>query len=150
MTYRRIFLLSFLGSVLASCGGREPTGLPRTNDGPAMTRVIKTNPLFDPDIQNILVKAGCVSGGCHGTSKGQARLKLDFDVEMNYANLVNVPAFQQAGFLLVDPDDAINSYVMIKLDGRQSVGQRMPPGQSLDSIDLTNFRNWIDKGAQRE
>ena len=114
-----------------------------------MTRVIKMNPLFDPDIQNIIVEAGCESGGYHGASTGQARLKLDLDVEMNYANLVNVPAEQQAGILLVKPNDAINSYVMIKLDGRQSVGQRMPPGQSLDSIDLENFRNWIDNGAQR-
>ena len=146
VTHSRIFLLAFLGGVLASCGGVEPTG-PAGNDGPAAPRVIKPNPLFDPDIQNILVEGGCTSGGCHGAPQGQAGLRLDSDVQMNYANLVNVPAQQQGGFLLVKPADATNSYVVIKLEDRQNVGSSMPIGVPLDSIDLTNFRNWIDTGA---
>jgi hypothetical protein len=37
---------------------------------------------------------------------------------------------------------------VIKLEGRQTVGGRMPQtGSPLDSIDLTNVRNWISQGA---
>jgi hypothetical protein len=37
---------------------------------------------------------------------------------------------------------------VIKVEGRQSVGASMPQtGSPLDSIDLTNLRNWIDQGA---
>lgn len=147
VTHRRIFLLPFLGSVLASCGGGEPTGPAGKVDGPATPRMILSNPLFDPDIQNILLEGGCAAGGCHGAPQGQAGLKLDADVRMNYVNLVNVPAQQQAGFLLVKPTDATNSYVVIKLEDRQNVGGPMPVGEPLDSIDLMNIRNWIDNGA---
>ncbi len=45
--------------------------------------------------------------------------------------------------------DAQNSYLVKKLEGRQTVGARMPlNGAPLDNIDLTNIRNWIDQGAQ--
>ncbi len=36
----------------------------------------------------------------------------------------------------------------MKLEGRQSVGDRSPQtGASLDRIDVTNVRNWIAQGA---
>ena len=47
------------------------------------------------------------------------------------------------------PGDAANSYLVIKLEGTQSVGSRMPIGGSaLDNIDLTNIKNWINNGAE--
>jgi hypothetical protein len=37
---------------------------------------------------------------------------------------------------------------VIQLEGRQSVGSRMPQtGSPLDGIDLANIRNWISQGA---
>jgi len=49
----------------------------------------------------------------------------------------------------VEPGDPDNSYVIIKLEGRQSVGARMPLGAPfLDNIDLTNIRNWNSQGAR--
>jgi hypothetical protein len=45
-----------------------------------------------------------------------------------------------------DPDD---SYLVKKLEGRQSVGARMPlNGAALDNTDLSNIRNWISQGAK--
>jgi len=39
-------------------------------------------------------------------------------------------------------------YIVIKVEGRQSVGSRMPQvGGPLDAIDLANLRNWIAVGA---
>ena len=50
----------------------------------------------------------------------------------------------------VVPGNATDSYLVIRLEGRQTVGNRMPLGGSpLDNIDLTNVRNWIAQGAQR-
>ena len=44
--------------------------------------------------------------------------------------------------------DAVNSYLVMKLEGTQSVGLQMPRGLgALDNIDLTNIKNWIDNGA---
>ena len=66
-----------------------------------------------------------------------------------FANLVNVVAFSEPNFQRVTPSDAQNSYIVIKLEGRQTVGARMPlTGAVLDNIDLTNIRNWISTGAR--
>jgi len=62
--------------------------------------------------------------------------------------LVNVNAAGAAGEVRVIPSDAQNSYLVVKLEGRQSSGTRMPQGGSaLDNVDLTNIRNWINQGA---
>ena len=42
---------------------------------------------------------------------------------------------------------AYNSYLVIKLEGRQTIGVKMPLGGSLDAVRLQNIKNWINKGA---
>ncbi len=146
----RIFTLLVAGSALTSCGGDPiPTG-PRPDPDdpePEMIRVVLQRPSFFVDIQEIFVRKGCTDEGCHGDGQGQLFL-LPHSLQ-NYANIVNVRALQEAEFLLVEPFDATNSYLIIRLEDRQRSGLvRMPPfGQLLDSIDLTNLRNWIDNGA---
>jgi hypothetical protein len=62
---------------------------------------------------------------------------------------VGVASTSEPGFLRVEPGDPDNSYVVIKLEGRQNVGARMPLGGApMDGIDLENIRNWIAAGAQ--
>ena len=64
-----------------------------------------------------------------------------------YNNLVNV-ASPNSGEVRVIPGNATDSYLVKKLEGRQSIGVRMPNGQSaLDQTDLTNIKNWINQGA---
>jgi len=36
----------------------------------------------------------------------------------------------------------------MKLEGRQTVGTKMPQGGSLASNSLQNIKNWINKGAK--
>ena len=73
---------------------------------------------------------------------------LDLRDGAAFANLVNVASFGEPNFQRVTPSDAQNSYIVIKLEGRQAVGARMPlNGTVLDNIDLTNIRNWISTGA---
>jgi hypothetical protein len=73
---------------------------------------------------------------------------LNLQTSAAYASLVNVASTEDATKKLVLPGDAQNSYIVIKVEGRQSVGGQMPLGAApLDTIDLKNLRNWIDQGA---
>lgn len=144
MSHSRPTLLLFvLGSLLASCGGEAtPTAPSGGRDEPQMNRMIMQFPEFKEHIQEILVRKGCTSGECHLI--GQGGLTLGPDAVENHMNIVNVPAESETEFLRVKPFDATNSYVIIKLEGRQRVGASMGP---IDSIDLTNLKNWINYGA---
>ena len=148
----RILTLLVAGTALTSCGGDPiPTGPGPDPDDPEpeMIRVVLQRPSFQVDVQEIFVRKACTDSNCHGD--GQGALFLRPDSRENYANIVNVRALQESEFLLVEPFDATNSYLIIRLEDRQRTGlARMPPfGQLLDSIDLTNLRNWINNGAPR-
>ncbi len=141
----RIFTLLVAGSALASCGGDpSPTGPRPGGNPPQMTLSIKQNPSFEEDVQEIFVRNGCTDSDCHRS--GQGGFFLRPDSASNYTNIVNVRAEGEPEFLLVEPFDATNSYIVIKVEGRQRKGSQMP-GTFFDSIDLTNLRNWIDNGA---
>ena len=132
----------------AACGGDDsPTDPGVGGDGGGgggAARVIKANPAFGADVQEIFDRIGCSTSGCHGTSQ---RAGLDLRSGSAYSNLVNVQAMSES-VLRVIPGDANGSYIVIKLEGRQTVGGRMPlNGTALDNIDLTNIKNWINNGA---
>ena len=146
MRYRsQIFSAFVLGGHLASCGG-TPTELGGNREETPVIRHIRPDPSFEVHVQEIFVRTGCTQSVCHGM--GEAGLTLSSDAGANYRSLVRVPAESERDFLLVEPNDATNSYLLIRLEGRQRVGLlRMPIGPPLDSIDLTNIRNWINNGA---
>jgi hypothetical protein len=142
----RIFTLFVVGSALGSCAGDpNPTGPGDDGGDPQMTRIIKADPSFAVDVQEIFVRTRCADATCHRI--GQAGLTLLPNAAQNYANIVNVTADREGQFLLIKPFDAENSYIMIRLQDRQEVGVSMPPGVTLDSIDMTNLTNWINNGA---
>ena len=125
--------------LLAACSSDHPLG--------PNQREIRVAPSFATDINEIFQRRGCSAGSCHGASSGQAGLILTASAAANYAMLVDVDAASE-NFKRVLPNDANNSYIVIKLEGRQTVGSRMPLSQSpLDNIDLTNIKNWINNGA---
>jgi hypothetical protein len=65
-----------------------------------------------------------------------------------YASLVGVAATQES-LERVTAGKADESYLIIKLEGRQQVGARMPLGGiPLDAVDMGNLKNWINKGAR--
>lgn len=134
-------ILALVGACVA-CGDPTPAEI---EDEPVPTRRILQTPSFSVDIHEIFVRNGCTDAGCHGI--GQAGLTLGPDPSANYANLVDVPAESERQYLRIEPFDPDESYVVIKLEGRQQVGGEMPPGLPLDSVDLTNIRNWVTTGA---
>jgi hypothetical protein len=128
--------------LLVACGGDDP--MQPENNPPEDTRVIKDNPSFANDVMEIFNRRGCTAGNCHGGGQGGLTLT---SAATSYSNLVNV-ASPNSGEIRVIPNNANDSYLVKKLEGRQSVGQQMPIGGSMDNIDLSNIKNWINQGAQ--
>ena len=146
----RIRILSTsLVFALAACGGDSGTGPdemdpPGNGGGGTTTRVVKSNPSFGTDIQEIFTRKGCTASACHGVS---AQAGLTLTSGSAYGNLVNVTATQST-LSRVAPGDPANSYLVMKVEGTATFGARMPLGGSvLDNIDIQNIRNWISSGA---
>jgi hypothetical protein len=137
-------------ALTAGCGGEDaPTDPGGGGDGGGgggggTPRVVKATPAFGADIQEVFDRIGCSTSGCHGTAQSAG---LDLRSGNAYDNLVNVQALSER-VVRVIPGDANGSYLVIKLEGRQTAGARMPlNGTALDNIDLTNIKNWINNGA---
>jgi len=132
---------------LAACGdsGTGPDDDPGNGGGNGDTRTIVADPSFATVIQEIFNRRGCSASSCHGSSQ---QAGMDLRSGSAYANLVNVMA-TEASVARVIPGNANASYIIVKVEGRQTVGQRMPlGGAALDNIDLTNLKNWINQGAK--
>jgi hypothetical protein len=136
-----------LAAIVGACGGSDDPTAPGDGEAPGgATRSIEDDPSLAIDIQSIFNRHLCSSGNCHGS---QQQAGLDLRSGNAYAGLVNVPSTNEPDEVRVIPGDAHRSYLVVKLEDRQSVGVRMPLGRSpLDSIDLTNVKNWIDRGAR--
>jgi len=140
-------LALLLALALAACGGGDsPAGPDDDNGNPGGNPggdQPKADPSFSSDIVPIFTRLGCTAGGCHGAPV-QAGLNL---ASSPYTNLVNV-ASTQTGELRVIPGNANDSYLVKKLEGRASQGERMPVGGQIGTTDLANIKNWITQGAK--
>lgn len=147
----RVGLGLMLGAILSGCGDGgpvavEPESAPPVQPPPDRPRLLREQPSFAQDIQQIFQRRGCVASGCHAAVEPRAGLVLA--TGQSHAALVRVRA-RAEDYLLVDPGNPVNSYLVMRVEGRQSVGNRMPLGQTpLDSIDIGNLRNWILNGAE--
>lgn len=129
----------------AACGDGSTGPGGDNNGGSGNSRVIVADPSFANVIQGIFNRKGCADGSCHGSARQEG---LDLRSGSSYANLVGVSATQAAVDRVI-PGNSTDSYLIVKVEGRQTVGERMPLGGSaLDNIDLTNLKNWINQGAK--
>ncbi len=136
--------------LLAACGGgdggpTDPGGNPGGSNG--STRTVKDDPSFANDIWEIFTRRGCTASSCHGGGQGGLTMT---SASGAYAALVDVTSLT-SGETLVIPSNANDSYLVKKLEGRQGAGNgaQMPlGGGSLDNIDLSNIKNWINQGAK--
>jgi hypothetical protein len=139
--FRKSGLPLLLSAVLLSaCGGGDSPSDP----GGEEPRVVKANPSFATDIQEIFDRKGCTASGCHGNAQQGG---LDLRAAAAFDQLVGVTASAEP-IQRVIPGNPQGSYLVIRVEGRQVVGSRMPLGGTpLDNVDLTNLRNWIQQGA---
>lgn len=139
VTHSRSLLLLVLVVGAAACGSDSPTAPTPTT--PAAGSLMPTL----SSIQSVVFNDSCV--GHHGDHATEAN--LDLTTGQSFSNLVNVQSTQVA-FDLVEPNDAENSYLIHKLDGRAGiVGDRMPPaGPFLSQADVDVIKQWINAGAR--
>jgi len=115
---------------------------PSSPSASSVSDTVVDDPSYASVIQPIW-SASCT--GCHG-SGGDAGLNLSSG--SSYANLVNVPSTQDKTKMRVLPGDATNSWVVMKIENRQTVGGKMPPSGSLTANQIQNIKNWITQGAK--
>jgi hypothetical protein len=127
----------FLGAFLINCSS------PSSPETPEEQPV--ANPSFAQDIQAAIFNGSCATGGCHDAT---ASSNLNLSQGNAYSNIVDVDSFQDASKKLVVPSDAANSYLVTKIEGRQSIGGRMPLNRSpLSNARIQTIKNWINNGA---
>jgi uncharacterized protein (TIGR03118 family) len=87
--------------------------------------------------------------GCH--SGGGASLPGSMNLtstSATFAALVNVNSIEVPSLKRVLPGDPGNSFVVHKLEGTQTVGERMPQGGPfIDQATINQLRAWIQAGA---
>lgn len=127
-----------LAAVLAGATVCKTAGSSGPSDTP------KDDPSFAADIQPIFTSS-CALSSCHA---GAAAGGLNLASGQSYNNLVNVASTGEPNRIRVVPNDATNSYLVVKLEGRQTVGSKMPLGGSLSATALQNIKNWVNKGAK--
>jgi hypothetical protein len=133
-----------MGVLLSGCGGgggdyNAPPPQQQTPPPPA------TGQNTFQQVQTQVLTPNC--NGCHIGANAPAGLRLD--AANSYAQLFNVASTQVPTLLRVKPGDPDNSWLVQKIDGRATVGGRMPLGRAAlpqASIDLV--RAWIAGGAQ--
>jgi hypothetical protein len=129
-----------LGACTFGDAPTDPGGDGGPGGGPA-----PTDPSFANDVQPIFNTNGCATSGCHGSA---TRGDLDLRTGTAYGELVSVSAVSEPGTLVI-PGDADNSYLVIRLEDRQSAGSAMPLGRpALTAVEIQTVRNWIAQGAQ--
>lgn len=141
ITIISFILLVFFSAFLYTC---KSPAQPNVGDDPGDTAL--ADPSFATVIQAIF-NANCVGGGCHNAT---ASAGLNLSQGQAYNNLVNVDSTSESNFKRVLPNDAQNSYIVMKLEGRQTVGSPMPLNRtSLTTVQIQNIKNWINKGANQ-
>ncbi|NIO49716.1 MAG: hypothetical protein GTN73_09830 [Candidatus Aminicenantes bacterium] len=147
MTKKKIFglpLVLFIALSIFACNGGGNGG----NGGNGTPDIVISDPSFSTDIQPIFT-SNCALSGCHNSTAQEGLILLQGQA---YANIVNVDSTQdtqQPVRKRVLPGDSANSYLVIKIEGNQTVGTRMPQGRSpLNSVQIQNIKNWIDRGAK--
>lgn len=102
------------------------------------------------DLQQDLFTPVC--SVCHDNNNGDG-LPGAMDLtsaDNTYGALVGVVSIQEPSFDRVVAGDADNSYLIRKLEGTQTIGERMPfEGEPLDSEMINQVRRWIEDGALR-
>ncbi|WP_284618028.1 hypothetical protein [Aquabacterium humicola] len=85
---------------------------------------------------------------CHTGGGSSLPAAMNLTAGNAFSNLVNVDSRQMSGAKRVVPGDAVNSYLIRKLEGTNIVGGRMPAGGPfLDADTIARIKSWIASGA---
>jgi hypothetical protein len=138
---------------LAGCGAGTGEGLDQNgvpfgspgSGGPTLPPITGLAPTF-ASIQANVFSPICAVPGCHGGAAAQQGLRLD--AGFAYGNLINVPSPRDSSQVRVVPGNPDDSFIIHKLEGTQTLGDRMPDGGPyLQQSTIDVIRLWIANGA---
>jgi hypothetical protein len=132
--------------LLGACGGGSGEGLDA--NGRPLAPGAGAAPILPTlaSIQDNVFTPRCAVPGCHGGSSAQLGLRLD--AGFSAGNLINVASPQAANLVRVVPGSPDTSLLIMKLEGTQTVGERMPQfGPFLPQATIDVIRQWIANGA---
>ena len=128
----------------AGCGAGSGEGLDQ-NGQPLVSPPGALVPTL-ASIQDNVFSVSCAVPGCHGGVSAQQGLRLDLG--FSAGNLINVPSPRDPNLIRVVPGDPDASFLIQKLDGTQTLGDRMPDGGPyLTTATINVIRQWIQDGA---
>jgi len=128
----------------AGCGAGSGEGLDQ-NGQPLVSPPTGLQPTL-ASIQDNVFTVTCAVPGCHGGAMAQQGLRLD--PGFSAGNLINVPSPRDPTLIRVVPGDPDASFIIQKLQGTQTLGDRMPDGGPyLTTATVNVIRQWIQDGA---
>lgn len=100
------------------------------------------------DVQVQVFSPSCALSDCH--LGAGAQLELDLSAGASAGNLLGVASTEVPGLLRVEPGNAVDSYLYMKLVADPRIlGDPMPAsGGPLSAGALNLIETWIDQGAQ--
>ncbi len=123
----------------ASTPGTDPKASPNVSQTTAAG--------FKKDVEPIFSSV-CARPSCHGEAKSG---DMQLSPGMAYANTVNVKSSEVPELMRILPGDPDKSYLVMKIEGRQTVGMRMPlTGDPLSEKQIQAIRGWIQAGAKND
>ena len=138
MIYKKILIWLIGVLVITSCSNYGTNN----EDDPNVT----VEATFSSIQANVFNKS-CALSGCHDSGSKQSG--LDLSSGKAYSNLVNVPSVEKPNILRVKPNDAANSYLVMKLEGASGIaGSKMPLNGSLSQDKIDAIKEWINNGAK--
>jgi hypothetical protein len=106
---------------------------------------------LEPTLASIQVNVfsiDCAVSGCHGGAAAQQGMRLD--PGFSAGNLICVPVPRDPSQIRVIPGDPDKSLIISKLEGTQTLGDRMPQGGPyLPQSTINVIREWIQNGASQ-
>ncbi len=146
-----LFVLAIVALMLlaAGCKGGGQSGTQQSGDvgKSSQTQAQMTAAMFGMDVQPIFTNR-CALSSCHGDAKSA---DMQLSPGLAYSNIVNVRSSEDPSFMRIMPGQPDSSYLVMKIEGRQKVGVRMPAIDGpLSAKQIQAVRSWIEAGAKND
>ena len=136
--YKVLSIIIIIIFIFSSCADEIVESTPSILDQQNQNKVLAT---FS-SIQSKVLNISCAVSGCHNGNTFPTLTEGNA-----YANIVNV--IGSSGQDLIEPGDADNSYLYLKIIGAPGIfGEQMPKGlQPLEQGVIDSIKVWINNGA---
>ena len=136
-------LSSLLAALMVGCGAGSGDGLNISGRPLSEAGDLPLAPTLE-SIQANVFDPSCIV--CHSGANAPQGLRLD--TANSFTSLVGIGSREDGSVLRVAPGEPDNSYLIHKLEGTASVGERMPlGGPPIPQATIDFVRQWITDGA---